>query len=300
VVGIDRAGYQTSAKRFPDRRVAPRVRSGLESRRLPLPQDLEEFVIRLSDVRRLNLGYYTLPATARWPGQKVAVCAYLLRYDGGLLLFDTGIGVGHAQAEREFGPIYRRGLKSELARAGVRISDISVIANCHLHLDHCGENPLFPGVPIFVQQKEVEALPWLDYALPRLIEFDGATLKFLEGEADIAPGLRIIPTPGHTPGHQSLLVETSRGRLLLAGQAFDVASDYARALFGLDVEMARLGSAVPPPPPWLTKLRELDVRRVLFAHDMLAWDSDDFLGRDVGPVSLRPASRFSRLRRRRS
>ncbi|MGH3401802.1 MAG: N-acyl homoserine lactonase family protein [Streptosporangiaceae bacterium] len=225
------------------------------------------------DLRRLNLGHFTMPPESRMPGEKIAVCAYLVRYDGGVLLFDTGIGVGHAQAEREFGPIHRRSLESELAASVLRISDISAVVNCHLHMDHCGGNPQFPHIPIFVQQNELDALSTLEYVLPEVVDFNGAALQVHDGEAKVAPGLRIIPTPGHTPGHQSLLIETSRGRVLLAGQAFSSASDYARAQFGLDVEAADSGTVAPAPPPWLAELRELDVRRVFFAHDRLVWDS---------------------------
>ena len=230
-------------------------------------------MIEPGDIRRLNLGYWTLPATSRWPGEKVVVCAYVVRYGDGLLLFDTGIGTGHAEAENDFGPICRRSLESELGRVGLRVSDVSVVANCHLHLDHCGGNPLFPQTPIFVQQNELDALPTLEYVLPQVVHFPGAKLEIHDGEAQIAPGLRIIPTPGHTPGHQSLLVETSRGRVLLAGQAVDFASDYARAQFGLDRQVTDSDRVIPAPPAWLAEVRELDVQTVLFAHDRLVWRS---------------------------
>jgi N-acyl homoserine lactone hydrolase len=228
-------------------------------------------MMKPDDIRRLNLGYFTLPAASRWPGEKMVVCAYLVRSADGLLLFDTGIGTGHAQADREFGPIHRRSLEAELAGLSVHISDVTVVANCHLHLDHCGGNPLFPQTPIFVQRNELEALPTLDYALPEVVHFTGAALQVHDGEADIAPGLLIIPTPGHTPGHQSLIIETSRGRVLLAGQAVDFASDYGRAQFGLEVEATGSGTVIPAPPAWLAAVRDLDVQTVLFAHDRLAW-----------------------------
>ncbi|HEY2549590.1 MAG TPA: MBL fold metallo-hydrolase, partial [Streptosporangiaceae bacterium] len=188
-------------------------------------------MIKTSDIIRLSLGHYTMPAGGRLAGQKIAVCAYLVRSPSGLVLFDTGIAEGHAAAEREFGPIRRQSLASALAALNLRPGDITAVANCHLHIDHCGGNPLFSGIPIFVQRAELDALPSLDYTLPALTDFDGADLRVADGEADVAAGVRIIPTPGHTPGHQSLLVDTSGGRILLAGQAFDFASDYAREQF---------------------------------------------------------------------
>jgi N-acyl homoserine lactone hydrolase len=230
-------------------------------------------MIKPDDICRLDLGYYTMPAGSRWPGQKITVCAYLVRSPSGLVLFDTGIAKGHAKAEREFGPIHRRPLISALAELGLRPGDIAAVANCHLHIDHCGGNPLFRHAPIFVQQAELDALPLLDYTLPALTDFDGAQLHIADGETDVAAGVRIIATPGHTPGHQSVLVETSGGRILLAGQAFDFASDYARTQFGCDI-----GHDESHEPAWLHQLRTLDVRLALFAHDQLAWDRDTAAG----------------------
>ena len=233
------------------------------------------------DIRRLNLGHYTMPPESRLAGQKIVVCAYLVRHPGGVVLFDTGIGVGHTQADREFGPMLREPLPAALATAGVRTGDITAVANCHLHLDHCGNNPLFAGTPIFVQRRELDAMPDLDYVLPEMVEFDGAMLEVHDGEAEIGAGVRIIPTPGHTPGHQSLLVDTTGGKILLAGQAFDSASDYGRAQFSLDVAAAGTGAneGAAGAPTWLAELGQLDVRRVLFAHDLLAWCPDRPAGR---------------------
>ena len=238
-------------------------------------------MIEPADIRRLNLGHYTMPPQSRLAGQKIVVCAYLVRYPAGVLLFDTGLASGHAQADAEFAPMIQAPLRPALAAAGVGMSDITAVANCHLHLDHCGNNPLFAGTPIFVQQRELDALPELDYVLPELIDFDGVLLAVHDGDVGIAPDVRIIPTPGHTPGHQSVLVRTSRGTVLLAGQAFDSASDYGRAKFSLDVSAAESGVAGTgsATPAWLAELGGLDVQRVLFAHDLLAWTASQAASR---------------------
>ncbi|HET9899027.1 MAG TPA: N-acyl homoserine lactonase family protein [Streptosporangiaceae bacterium] len=229
-------------------------------------------MIEPADIRRLTLAHYTAPQGTPLAGQIIVVCAYLIRSAAGLVLFDTGMAIGPPDVEARFGPTWRRPLQEALASAGLQVADVSMIANCHLHLDHCGNNPLFPRVPIFVQQQELDALPTLNYVMPELIDFDGARLEVHSGEADVAPGIKVIPTHGHTPGHQSLLVETSAGRVLLAGQAMDFASDYARAQFTLDTEGADTDQEPYTSRPWLHEVRRLDLRRVLFAHDLLAWD----------------------------
>ena len=233
-------------------------------------------MIEPSDIRRLMLGHYTVPADSKsLAGEKLVMCAYVLRTPVGTLLFDTGLATGHDEIEQAHSPITRQPFQQTLANAGVDLAEVSVIVNCHLHIDHCGNNPLFPGVPIYVQKQEHDDLHANNAFMPRLMEFDGAKLEIHDGQAEIAPGLTVIPTPGHTPGHQSLLVETTAGRILLAGQAMDFASDYARALFTLSLDEAEVQQGLPEyRRPWLQQLHELDLRRVLFAHDLLAWDRE--------------------------
>ena len=221
----------------------------------------------LSEIRPIGLGHYTMPADTVSGGEKVVARAYLVSHPTGFLLFDTGIGKGHPVAEKMFGPIQRRPLITALAAVAVRQDDITMIMNCHLHLDHCGGNPLFPRTPIFTQRSELAALDSLDYVLPELIDFEDARIEVCDGLADVADGLRIIPTPGHTPGHQSLMVETREGRVLLAGQATGTASDFAHAA-AASRENTPTGNAIPA---WMYELRELDVQKVLFAHDRLPW-----------------------------
>jgi len=91
------------------------------------------------------------------------------------------------------------------------------VINTHLHFDHCGGNRLFPGIPIHVQRRERAAAREPGYTIPEWVEFEGARYVELDGEAEIAPGVRVLPTPGHTPGHQSVLVDTEDGLVVVAG-----------------------------------------------------------------------------------
>jgi N-acyl homoserine lactone hydrolase len=95
--------------------------------------------------------------------------------------------------------------------------DVAVIINTHLHFDHCGGNRLFAGVPIYLQRAEREAAREPGYTIPEWVEFDGATYVELDGAAEILPGVRVLPTPGHAPGHQSVCVDTDDGLVVVAG-----------------------------------------------------------------------------------
>ncbi|MFF9641941.1 N-acyl homoserine lactonase family protein [Kitasatospora aureofaciens] len=225
-------------------------------------------------IRRLDLGYFVRPASeVGGPEPRVEpVLAYLVRGPQGLLLFDTGIGAGSPETEAHYRPV-RRPLPEALAAAGVSVSDIDLVVNCHLHFDHCGGNPLFAGTPVLVQSNELATARRGDYTIDALVDFPGAVYRELDGETEIWPGVRVLPTPGHTDGHQSLLVERLGDcTVLLAGQAYDFATEYGQAL--LARQAAREGVAAPLPGyrAWLDRVAEHAPRRVLFAHDHAVWE----------------------------
>src|SRR5438067_3734898 len=96
--------------------------------------------------------------------------------------------------------------------------DVAVVINTHLHFDHCGGNRLFPGVPIHVQARELaDARSRDDYTIREWVDFDGASYVEHEGEVELLTGIRLLPAPGHTDGHQVVVVETDAGTNILAG-----------------------------------------------------------------------------------
>lgn len=224
-------------------------------------------------VRRLDLGYFVRPAAETGgPRPRVEpVLAYLVRHEQGLILFDTGIGAGDPDAEAHYRP-RRRALPEALSAAGVALGDISLVVNCHLHFDHCGGNPLLGGRPILVQESELAAARRGDYTIDALVDFPGASYEVLTGEAEILPGVRIVPTPGHTPGHQSLVLRQSDGTVVLAGQAHDFASEFGSDQLARRAALDGTEQPLPGHAPWLARLAEFDPRRVLFAHDCSVWE----------------------------
>jgi N-acyl homoserine lactone hydrolase len=126
--------------------------------------------------------------------------------------------------------------------------DIAFVINTHLHFDHCGGNRLFPGVPIHVQARELaDARLRDDYTIREWVDFDGATYVEHEGEAEVLPGIRLLPAPGHSEGHQVVVVETDSGAHVLGG---DVGTSFDE-LAGGTTEGQRRVLALGA-PTWLT------------------------------------------------
>ncbi|MFE2407197.1 N-acyl homoserine lactonase family protein [Kitasatospora sp. NPDC059408] len=224
-------------------------------------------------IRRLDLGYFVRPAAeAGEPQPRVEpVLAYLVRRPEGLLLFDTGIGGGDPETEAHYRPV-RRPLPEALATAGVALGDLDLVVNCHLHFDHCGGNPLLAGTPVLVQAEELAAAREGDYTIDALVDFPGADYRVLDGEAEVWPGVRVVPTPGHTAGHQSLVVERRDGAIVLAGQAYDFAAGYGSAVLARRAALDGVAQPLPDHPRWLDRLASFGPRRVLFAHDNAVWE----------------------------
>jgi N-acyl homoserine lactone hydrolase len=78
----------------------------------------------------------------------------------------------------------------------------------------------------------------------------------------------VIPTPGHTSGHQSLVVISSDGTVVCAGQTHEFAYEYGSDLLARQARTMTTLPDVPEAAPWLDRIREFNPRRILFAHDL--------------------------------
>jgi glyoxylase-like metal-dependent hydrolase (beta-lactamase superfamily II) len=152
---------------------------------------------------------------------------------------------------------------------GTDLEEVDLVVNCHLHFDHCGGNPLVGAKPILAQRTELEIARTTEYTLPELVD-TGLNYQELDGAAEPLSGLHIIPTPGHSPGHQSVVFRTGDGTVIVAGQCHDTATQYGTAVLG---HVALNGGEDPllASPAWLDALLAFDPRLVVFAHDMSAW-----------------------------
>jgi N-acyl homoserine lactone hydrolase len=147
--------------------------------------------------------------------------------------------------------------------------------NSHLHFDHAGGNEHVPNADLVVQRREWEAGHDPDIAAANAFmakDYDhGHRLCLADGEHDLfGDGSAVcVPTYGHTPGHQSLLVQTAGGRILLTGDAC-----YLRR----SLEELHLPMVVQDREQMMASLlaiRGLQARgaRIFYGHDPEFWES---------------------------
>jgi N-acyl homoserine lactone hydrolase len=180
----------------------------------------------------LTLGWENLPKTVSIRGDTSGerltepVPGILLECDGGWLLLDTGFNPAlirdpvlnrrfHGQGIEAILPGPGEPLEEALGKAGVRFDDIQAVAISHLHNDHAGGLRHFANerAPVYAQRAE------LDYGLSAhpipeqhgmfRVDYDDPSIdwRLLDGDGEIAPGVNALLTAGHTPGHQSFMVD---------------------------------------------------------------------------------------------
>jgi len=213
------------------------------------------------------------------------VYGFLVRDGPDCVLVDTGVGADHPGIARLYRPDLVD-LEQALEAVGASIDQVTAVVNSHLHFDHCGQNARFPGVPIYVQEAELEAARRAHYTVPEWVQFPGARYESIRGVCALSERLELHPTPGHTPGHQSLIVHTPRGIETVAAQAaytraeFEQFQDVGIATLDdcrsreLTTCLAKNASASQADyVDSLVRLRELRPRRVYFSHDPEPWES---------------------------
>jgi N-acyl homoserine lactone hydrolase len=212
------------------------------------------------ELRRLHLASLQGLEGRRWP-----VHGFVITHDGHAVLVDTGVG-GPQQALDDW-RVVNRSVADALAELDLSPADIELVINTHLHFDHCGQNAVFKHAPFYVQRAELDRARRESPELRGWFDFAGARFELLDGDAEILPGLEVIATPGHTAGHQCVVIRGDGDPAtfdLLIGDAAYTPRVYA--------DPAR--DRVPPGqasdmPTWrdsLRRIQSLGPDRVHFCH----------------------------------
>jgi N-acyl homoserine lactone hydrolase len=173
-------------------------------------------------------------------GSMVDPC-FLVQHPAGFFLWDTGLGdalVGHDPPVNEAGVglHVQKTLVGQLAQIGVRPADIKVLAFSHFHVDHTGNANLFTAATWLINEEELKwalGKPTPPVVVPESFNaYKNVQTRLISGDYDVFGDgtIRILRTPGHTPGHQVLLVKLAHtGPVLLSGDLYHLASDRPRA-----------------------------------------------------------------------
>jgi N-acyl homoserine lactone hydrolase len=210
------------------------------------------------EVKRLHLASLRGPDGREWP-----VHGFVVTHPGGAVLVDTG--VGGPQEWLDDWRVVNRSVADALAGLDMTPADIGLVINTHLHFDHCGQNAVFPHAPCYVQRAELDRARRESPELHDWFEFANARFERLDGDTEILPGLAVIATPGHTAGHQCVVVRTGTGAPdLLIGDAAYTPRQYASPA-GEDLPDGQASDL----PAWrdsLGRIRSMRPARVHFCH----------------------------------
>lgn len=234
-----------------------------------------------------NCGWFQCRASFFFEGSedhryvRSPVPAYLIEHPKGRALFDTGLGERNRREIEKRLPPEKFGLEmfegmdiaARLRSIDVDPASIDWIIASHLHNDHCGGMMFVPNATVIVQSKEWAAAQVCEdpYVYNR-VDFEvGHKVKAIDGELDLFGdgSVMIVPTQGHTPGHQSAIVKLESGDVLLAADCCYTPRNLDERVlpgFTFDKEEALVT---------LDRISRLRAQgtRIVFGHDAAMWSS---------------------------
>ncbi len=210
------------------RRTGPHPRRDLSGGLPDRTRDTVGGVPPLIRIDVLQLGSVVLPEQhPRAADGRCVIQGFAIHHPDGVFLVDTGVATDHDLLNELYRPTVVPIVEAVNA-AGVDERDVVAIVNSHLHFDHCGQNRFLPDVPVYAQRAEWEAAELPRFTIPEWALIDASRRRLLDGDEEIAPGLRVVATPGHTPGHQSVLIDGGPdGPTLVAAQACYTCAEFA-------------------------------------------------------------------------
>lgn len=171
-------------------------------------------------IHPLNLGSALRPRDPR-PGVhpeliEAPAISYLVIGEGHTILVDTG---GVEPDGVRWMPYFRKEGQdpvTQLALYGIKPDDVDTVIITHLHWDHTGNNGLYKNARFIVQKREYDAfLADMDKTCYDKEPVLATAFEFVDGDADILPGVSTKLMPGHTPGFQSVIIDTEKGKYVI-------------------------------------------------------------------------------------
>jgi N-acyl homoserine lactone hydrolase len=199
------------------------------------------------------------------------VVGWLLQNGKDKILVDTGEfhPADALDSKGSFSRTPEMRMEKQLARFNTTPDEISIVINTHLHTDHAAGNAYFPKARFIVQKRELEYSrnPLYPDKPAYQANLEGINFELIEGDVEIAPGLKLIFTPGHTLGSQAVLVDTEAGLYVVAGDTvphfenMEVPAGEPFIVTAIYVDMRELCAS-------LERLRNIE-GVILPGHDML-------------------------------
>ena len=155
-------------------------------------------------------------------GRRILLPIYVFAILGGdrKILVDTGVEdfIAPDDLEQRTGfPVLQ--FEEALETIGWKPEDVDIVIHTHLHNDHCENDSLCSNADVYVQKRELEFCmhphPVDHRYYPDVL--DGVNIRTLDGDAEILDGISVMLTPGHTPGGQSVVVNTAKGKAVITG-----------------------------------------------------------------------------------
>jgi len=221
----------------------------------------------------LQLATSTIPTTPPTPGS--AGCYFVQTNDGRNILIDSGLPADYAPPPGSPPRENEKNVLEHLADLELGPDDIDLLICTHFDVDHAGYHDAFPHAELIVQREHYELArsghPRYAVARPH---WDHPTLRYrlIDGDVELLPGLALIETSGHAPGHQSVLLNLPQtGNVLLAIDAVVLQRLFTpdRKAWPLENEEQLRAST----RKLLDLVEREQVALVIFGHDGLQWQS---------------------------